>query len=85
MSDLQLTLCPTVIGGDRLKDDFSVYFEGRRIGRIKDASDRLAIHLTGTGISIRRCRFRPGATERKTIWSEQRPPSGRPGSVSTRR
>ncbi len=39
-SEPQLTLRPTVIAGDRLKDDFSVYFDGQRVGRIKFASER---------------------------------------------
>jgi hypothetical protein len=36
-----LTLRPTVIGGDRLKDDFCVYFEGRNIGRIRLAQNHV--------------------------------------------
>jgi hypothetical protein len=35
MTEHALTLRPTVIGGDRLKNDFCVYLEGRSVGRIK--------------------------------------------------
>ncbi|WP_316205719.1 hypothetical protein [Bradyrhizobium sp. SZCCHNS1012] len=34
MAEHHLTLRPTVIGGDRLEDDFCVYRDGRSIGRI---------------------------------------------------
>lgn len=36
-----LILRPTVIGGTRLKDDFAVLFEGRRVGRIRLAPGRI--------------------------------------------
>lgn len=39
-SDLQLTLRPTMIGGVRETDDFTVYFEDRSVGRIRFASER---------------------------------------------
>lgn len=35
-----LTLRRTVIGGDTLKDDYCVYFEGRSVGRIREATER---------------------------------------------
>jgi hypothetical protein len=35
-----LTLRTTIIGGDRLKNDFGVYLEGRSIGRIRGAQER---------------------------------------------
>lgn len=38
MSDLILR--PTVIGGDKLKNDYTVIFEERPIGRIREASER---------------------------------------------
>jgi hypothetical protein len=36
-----LILRPTVIGGARLLDDFTVLFEGRRVGRIRLAPGRI--------------------------------------------
>ena len=41
MSKPALILRPTVIGGHRLKDDFAVLFEGRRVGRIRLAPGRI--------------------------------------------
>jgi hypothetical protein len=41
MTEHALTLRPTVIGGDRLKNDFCVYLEGRSIGRIKLAENHV--------------------------------------------
>ena len=41
MPDPDLILRRTVIGGDRLKDDFCVFFGGRRVGRIRLASERV--------------------------------------------
>jgi hypothetical protein len=35
MAKPALILRPTVIGGDRLKDDYCVHFEGRNVGRIR--------------------------------------------------
>lgn len=35
MPELPLSMRPTVIGGDRLDDDYCVIFEGRSIGRIR--------------------------------------------------
>jgi hypothetical protein len=35
-----LFLRPTVIGGDSLADDYSVIHDGRRIGRIRKATER---------------------------------------------
>jgi hypothetical protein len=40
MIEPQLTLRPTVIGGDRLGDDYGVYSDDRRIGRIRLATER---------------------------------------------
>jgi hypothetical protein len=40
MIEPQLTLRPTVIGGDRLGDDYVVYSDGRRIGRIRLPTER---------------------------------------------
>jgi hypothetical protein len=39
MSDLSLRA--TIIGGDRLEDDFQVIRDGRRIGRIRRAPERV--------------------------------------------
>jgi hypothetical protein len=39
MSDL--TLRRTVIGGDTIKNDYGVYFEGRSVGRIREATERM--------------------------------------------
>jgi len=44
MSDL--TYRPTVIGGDRLANDYCVYFEGRSIGRIKLAENHVQRRYT---------------------------------------
>lgn len=38
---LDLVLRPTRIGGDRLADDFCVYQDGRRIGRIRLAENHV--------------------------------------------
>lgn len=38
---MKLTLTPTVIGGDKLKNDYVVIFEGRSIGRIREATERI--------------------------------------------
>ena len=37
---MPLTLRPTIIGGDKLKDDYSVIHEGRSVGRIRLAEER---------------------------------------------
>ncbi len=42
MPDNQLTLRPTVIAGDCLKDDYCVKHGGRSIGRIRRADERTA-------------------------------------------
>jgi hypothetical protein len=36
-----LTLRPTVIGGERVERDFTVYCDGRPIGRIREAHERV--------------------------------------------
>jgi len=38
---MDLILRPTVIAGDRLRDDYCVWFEGRRIGRIMLAENHV--------------------------------------------
>src|SRR4051812_30230355 len=37
---MDLLLRPTVIGGDKFKDDYCVFHEGRSVGRIMLTSDR---------------------------------------------
>jgi hypothetical protein len=37
----ELFLRPTVIGGDKIKNDFSVIADGRRVGRIREAAERV--------------------------------------------
>jgi hypothetical protein len=37
---MELLLRPTVIGGDKLTDDYCVFHDGRRIGRIRLATER---------------------------------------------
>lgn len=51
MPETQLTLRPTVIGGDRIKDDYAVYSDGRRVGRIRLATERTG-HNPGWDWSI---------------------------------
>lgn len=46
-----LTLRRTVIGGDTLKKDYCVMFEGRSIGRIREATERMG-HNPGWDWSI---------------------------------
>ena len=41
---MELTLRPTVIGGDKIENDFVVIFEGRSIGRIREATERSGHH-----------------------------------------
>lgn len=43
---MDLTLRQTVIGGDRLENDYQVIHEGRPIGRIRQADERLG-HAPG--------------------------------------
>lgn len=38
---MQLFLRPTVIAGERLENDYVVMFEGRRVGRIRQAHERV--------------------------------------------
>src|SRR4051812_4237813 len=40
MTQPELFLRVTVIGGDRLDNDYDVFFEGRRVGRIREATER---------------------------------------------
>ena len=40
MTQPELFLRITVIGGDRLDNDYDVFFEGRRVGRIREATER---------------------------------------------
>jgi hypothetical protein len=42
MTDLFLR--PTIIGGDRLENDYQVIREGRSIGRIREATERLGFN-----------------------------------------
>jgi hypothetical protein len=44
MIEPQLTLRPTVIGGDHIKDDYGVYSDDRRFGRIRLASERTGLN-----------------------------------------
>jgi hypothetical protein len=44
MPDHPLSLRPTVIGGDRLDNDYVVIREGREIGRIREATERSGIN-----------------------------------------
>lgn len=37
---MELALRPTIIGGDKIEDDFIVMREGRQIGRIRLATER---------------------------------------------
>jgi hypothetical protein len=37
---MELILRPTVIGGEKIENDFKVLFEGRSIGRIREATER---------------------------------------------
>ena len=46
---MELKLRPTVIGGDKLANDFVVVFEGRSIGRIRQADERIGHTPAGTG------------------------------------
>lgn len=39
MAEHKLTLRPTVIGGDKIDNDFCVIREGRSIGRIREATE----------------------------------------------
>ena len=41
---MELKLRPTVIGGDKLDNDFVVIFEGRSIGRIRQADERIGFN-----------------------------------------
>ena len=41
---MELKLRPTVIGGDKLDNDFVVLFEGRSIGRVRQASERIGFN-----------------------------------------
>jgi hypothetical protein len=43
MNKPNLILRPTVMAGDRLKNDFSVFFHERRVGRIRLAAGRLGL------------------------------------------
>ena len=38
---MELKLRPTVVGGEKLANDFVVLFEGRSIGRIRQAEERV--------------------------------------------
>lgn len=42
MSDLDLRLRATGIGGDRLENDYCVLFNGRPIGRIRQGTERVS-------------------------------------------
>ena len=46
---MDLKLRPTVSGGDKLENDFVVVFEGRSIGRIRQADERIGHTPAGTG------------------------------------
>ena len=37
---MTLLLRPTIVAGDKLKDDYSVFHKGRRVGRIGLADER---------------------------------------------
>jgi hypothetical protein len=41
---VQLTLRPTVIAGEAIKNDYIVKFESRSIGRIREATERSGFH-----------------------------------------
>ena len=41
---IQLSLRPTVIAGETGENDCKVMFEGRRIGRIREATERLGFN-----------------------------------------
>jgi hypothetical protein len=47
----ELTLRPTIIAGDRLEGDYCVYREGRAIGRIREATERIG-HNPGWDWSV---------------------------------
>jgi hypothetical protein len=38
---MELKLRPTIIGGDKIDNDFTVVFDGRSIGRIRQADERI--------------------------------------------
>jgi hypothetical protein len=38
---MELKLRPTVIGGDKLANDYTIVFEGRSIGRIRQSDERI--------------------------------------------
>jgi hypothetical protein len=44
MPEQNLILRPTVIGGSKLANDYSVYFEDRPVGRIREASERIGFN-----------------------------------------
>jgi hypothetical protein len=44
MTEHSLSLRATVIGGDRLENDFIVMCEGRTIGRIREATERFGFN-----------------------------------------
>jgi hypothetical protein len=79
MIEPPLTLRPTVIGGDRLGDDYGVYSDGRRIGRIALPRSDPAVVQLGTGTSTRLFRFPPGETTPSPIWNAPRRPSAKRG------
>jgi|SRR5215208_3452602 len=41
---IQLSLCPTVIAGETGENDYRVMFEGRRVGRIREATERFGFN-----------------------------------------
>jgi hypothetical protein len=44
MLEHHLTLRPTFIGGERVERDFCVYRDGRAIGRIREAHERIGLN-----------------------------------------
>ena len=38
---MNLTLSPTIIGGDKIANDYVVKFEGRPVGRIRETGERI--------------------------------------------
>jgi hypothetical protein len=81
---MDLKLRPTVIGGEKLANDFVVLFEDRSIGRIRQAEERVG-HNPGWDWAINPpLPIPPWGNGSTGAWSRPRLSFGRLGSGSMR-
>ena len=83
---MELKLRRTVIGGDKLDNDFVVIFEGRSIGRIRQASERVGFNPGWDWVINPPLPIPPwGVGSEDSLEGAPRRRSGRPGRSSTLR